>query len=303
MRFTPPVPQILSQSRVEMEMVPVSEDVMEAQPDVEMETESLRSGTKGAYSTWEDCADKINMEACLDTAGECRRCDTDEVLVTVAGVRSEPTELQECEVFKWRRRYKKVIHADSHQHENAPRSQEKQSTAKNCDTRDAMRVSEHYVSTPCTRQPESFDTLSAFRHDWLESGVWTNPPTDLRLNDGWCWLPVRAFLLLSLGVSVWWSSGSVNMMTDAKHVEKMPGLPRRRVRRRSCRKLQNPLCPAEVWESFRVSIRASPQTARATRRKAARTSQCQCTRSTCRWGARAKPRRRSTWTRKQSQPR
>ena len=35
----------------------------------------------------------------------------------------------------------------------------------------------------------------------------------------------------------------------------------------------------------------------------ARTSQCQCTRSTCRWGARAKPRRRSTWTRKQSQPR
>ena len=82
------------------------------------------------------------------------------------------SELQECEVFKWRRRYKKVIHADSHQHENAPRSQEKQSTAKNCDTRDAMRVSEHYVSTPCTRtqrliksmmskcrtrQPESFD--------------------------------------------------------------------------------------------------------------------------------------------------
>ena len=52
-------------------------------------------------------ADKINMEACLNTAGECRRCDADEVLTTVAGVRSEPRQMQECEVFKWRRRCKR----------------------------------------------------------------------------------------------------------------------------------------------------------------------------------------------------
>ena len=139
----PPVPQILSQLRVEMEMVPVSEDAMEAQPDVEMVTESVRSGTKRASSTWEDCADKINMEACLNTVGECRRCDAHEVLATVAGVRSEPTQMQECGVFKWRRRHKRssmetVI------------STEMSHDAKKNEAH-AMRVSEHYVSTPCTR--------------------------------------------------------------------------------------------------------------------------------------------------------
>ena len=53
----PPVPQILSQLRVEMEMMPVPEDAMEAQPDVDMGTESVRSGAKRSSSTWEDCAD------------------------------------------------------------------------------------------------------------------------------------------------------------------------------------------------------------------------------------------------------
>ena len=86
--------------------MPVPEDAMEAQPDVETVAEPVRSGTKRTSSTWEDCADKINMEAFLNTPGECRRCDADEVLVRVAGVRSEPTQMQECEVFKWRRRYK-----------------------------------------------------------------------------------------------------------------------------------------------------------------------------------------------------
>ena len=69
-------------------------------PDFETGTELVRSGTKRGSSTWEDCADKINMEACLNAAGECRRCDADEVLATVGGVRSEPTQTQECEVFK-----------------------------------------------------------------------------------------------------------------------------------------------------------------------------------------------------------
>ena len=50
--------------------MPVPEDAMKAQPDVEMGTESVRSGTKRVSSTWEDCADKINMEACLNTVDE-----------------------------------------------------------------------------------------------------------------------------------------------------------------------------------------------------------------------------------------
>ena len=90
----PPVTQVLLQLRVEMEMVPVPEDAMGAQLDVEMGPEPVRSGTKRASSTWEGCADKINMEACLNTVGECRRCDAEEVLATVAGVGSEPTQMQ-----------------------------------------------------------------------------------------------------------------------------------------------------------------------------------------------------------------
>ena len=219
------------------------EDAMEAQPDVEMGTELVRSGTKKAGSTWEDCADKINTEACLNTAGECRRCDADEVLATVAGVGSEPTQMQECEVFKWRRRSKRssmeTVISTRMPHEVKRNKAQSRIMVPEC--ADAMRVSEHYASTPCTRtqrlmihsmmsgcrtrQPESYDTLSAVLHDWLERGVETEPPTDPRLNDGWCWQPVRAFLLLSPGASVRCSSGSVHMMTDAKHVENLAGLP------------------------------------------------------------------------------
>ena len=42
---------------------------------------------------WEERVDQPNIEACLDTAGEC---DAGEVLgwnVTVAGIRSEPTQM------------------------------------------------------------------------------------------------------------------------------------------------------------------------------------------------------------------
>ena len=49
----PPVPQILSQLRVEKEMMPVPEDAMEAQPDVETGTEPVRGGTKRASLTRE----------------------------------------------------------------------------------------------------------------------------------------------------------------------------------------------------------------------------------------------------------
>ena len=112
---------------------------------------------------------------------------------------------------------RKVIFGDSHQHENVTQSQERQSPAKKCVTpecADARRVSERYASTPCrlmskrmmskcrSRQPESYNTLSAFLHDWLERGVWAELPTDLRLNDGQCWQPVKALPLPSPGASV-----------------------------------------------------------------------------------------------------
>ena len=98
-------------------------------------TEPVRRGTKRTSSTWEDCADKINMEACLNTAGECRRCDADEVLTTVAGVRSEPTQMQECEVLKWRRRCKRSSMETVISTRMSHKSQERQSPAKNCHTR------------------------------------------------------------------------------------------------------------------------------------------------------------------------
>ena len=185
----PPVPQILSHLHVEMEMMSLPEDAMEAQPDVEMGTQSVRSDTKKASSTWEDCADKINMEVCLNTVGECRRCDTDDVLATVARVGSEPTQMQECEVFKWRRRSKRssmeTVISTRLSHEVKRNKAQPRNVTPEC--ADAMRVSEHHASTPCTRtqrlminrmmskcrtrQPESYDTLSAFLHDWLERGV------------------------------------------------------------------------------------------------------------------------------------
>ena len=90
--------------------------------------ESVRSGIRRASSSWEGYAVKINMKACPNTVGECRRCDADEVLATVAGVRSEPTQMQ-------RRRYKRssmqtVI--STRMHHEAKRNK---GPAKNCDTK------------------------------------------------------------------------------------------------------------------------------------------------------------------------
>ena len=76
------------------------------------------------------------------------------------------------------------------------------------------------VSKCRTRQPESCDTLSASVHDWLERGEWTEPATDLRLNDGWCWQPVKGLLLSSPGASV----RCTHMTTGPKHVENLVGL-------------------------------------------------------------------------------
>ena len=89
------------------------------------------------------------MEACLNTVGECRRCDADEVLPTVAGVRSEPTQMQECEVFKWRRRYRRssmeTVISTRMSHKAKRNKAQPIIVIPEC--ADAMRVSEHYVKS------------------------------------------------------------------------------------------------------------------------------------------------------------
>ena len=133
--------QILSQLPVEMEMMSVSEEAMKAQPDVEIGTVSVQRGTKRTSSTWEDCADKINMEVCLDAAGKCRRCDADEDLATVAGVRPEPTQMQECEVFRWRRGYKRSSRETVISTRMFPPSQERdKAQPRTCESRSERSV-------------------------------------------------------------------------------------------------------------------------------------------------------------------
>ena len=167
---------------------------------------------------------------------------------------------------------------------------------------DAMRVSEHYTSTPCTRtqrltikrmvskcrtrQPESCDTLFACFRDWLERGVQTDLPTDLRLDDGRRWQRVKALPLPSPGASV--RSGSTHMTTDAKHVENLAALPESRSSTPSSRVIDHEQrdvtelsTAAEAAMFRRVWGRFVPRIERAriagtTRRKSAQTSQCQC---------------------------
>ena len=127
----------------------MTEDATEAQPDVEME--AVRRGRKRTSSTW-DCADKINIEVGVNTTGKCR-CDADEVLATVIRVRSESTQMQECEVFRWccrcNRLSKETVISTSMSHKAKRDKAQPRTVTPEC--ADAMRVSEHYASTPCTR--------------------------------------------------------------------------------------------------------------------------------------------------------
>ena len=79
-----------------------------------------------------------------------------------------------------------------------------------------------------------------------------------------CWQRVRAFLLLSPGASVRWSSGSVHMTTDAKHVKNLAGLSEVKSTTSELPTAAESVMPRRSMESFRVSVRASPRTARAT---------------------------------------
>ena len=81
----PPAHQTLSQLRVEMEMQWRRRQMLEWRQGrcKVAQREPIRHGRIVQTRSY--------MEACPNTVGECRRCDADEVLATVAGVRSEPT--------------------------------------------------------------------------------------------------------------------------------------------------------------------------------------------------------------------
>ena len=57
----------------------------------------------------------------------------------------------------------KFIHADNHQHENAPRSQEKQRTAKNCDTR--VRRCNECIRAPREHPMHTYAEVDDQQHD------------------------------------------------------------------------------------------------------------------------------------------
>ena len=194
---------------------------------------------------WEERADQADMEVCPDTAGEC--CDGDAVetlswSATVGGIKTEQIQVEECEMFRRRHKYEKPSMQTVTSTTTSPKAKrdETQLRVVTHEYADAMRIPEHYASTPhtralrsvtsrmvskCrTRQLGSCDTLSAFFHAWLERGVLMKPPKDPRSRDGWRWQLAGAFLLLSPGVCTQWLPGGVHMATDVRCVENRAGL-------------------------------------------------------------------------------
>ena len=215
------------------------------QSDVKEVPASAQRNAKRTSSMCEERANQPGMEACLDTAGECCDCDAGEVLgqnVTVAGIRSDTTQMQKCEMFKRRREYENLS-TETHQHENVSEAKrdEVQSRVVTHKYADAMLAPEHYASNPrtwalrsvisrmmskCrTCQLASCDSLPAFFHDWLERGVQAESLKALGLSDGWRWCQVRALQLPSPGVSIQRSARSTHMTPDTKHVENLAGPP------------------------------------------------------------------------------
>ena len=88
----------------------VPEDAMEVDLDAGVESASVRKGAKRTSSMWEERADQTDMEICSDNTGECCNRDAGEVLswnATVAGIGTEPTQMQECRMFSRRHGYEK----------------------------------------------------------------------------------------------------------------------------------------------------------------------------------------------------
>ena len=121
---------------------------MEVDLDVGVGPASARRDAKRANSMWEQRADQVDMEVCLDSTGECCECDAGEVLnrnATVAGIRSQPTQMQECEVSKRRRKYEEssietvISTTTSHK----AKRDEAQPRVVTHEYADAMRAPEH----------------------------------------------------------------------------------------------------------------------------------------------------------------
>ena len=173
--------------------------------DVGVGPASVRRDAKRTSSMWEERADQTNMEACSDTASKVLGWRA-----TVAGIRSETTQLQKCEMLMRRRMYEKsstetVISTKTSHKAKRDEIQPRVVTNEHAD---AMLAPDHYASTPrtqalrsvisrmmskCrTRQLESRGTLSAGR----ERVVRAETPKDLRVSGGWCWHLVRALWVL-----------------------------------------------------------------------------------------------------------
>ena len=97
----------------------------------------------------EERADRTDMVVRPDTTGECRNRDAVEILSWyVTG--GEQIQVQECEMFRRPSQVRKVIRADSHQHDSVPQSQERDETQPiivTLEYADAMCAPEHHSST------------------------------------------------------------------------------------------------------------------------------------------------------------
>ena len=158
------------------------------------------------------CVKRLLIRPTWKAAGEFYDHYTGEILdrdATIAGIRTELTQMQEFGVFEWKRKSEK------------PPNEKVTSTkmfhkAKGDDVRsrivarefaDGVFAPEHHAGTPPTwalklvislvskgrtRQLASHDVSVAFFHAWLERGVWVKPPKDLRLSDDRHWYVVKA---------------------------------------------------------------------------------------------------------------
>ena len=135
----PSVSRILTQPDIGMVIVPVpvSEDEMEVDFDAVVEPVLVRRGTKRASPTREERADQTDMEVCPDTTGECCNRDAVETLswyATVGGIKTSANAGARMRDVQTVSQVRKVIHADSHQHDNVPESQERRNAAESRDT-------------------------------------------------------------------------------------------------------------------------------------------------------------------------
>ena len=179
--------------------LPVPVGTMEIDFHAGVEPALVRRGSKRASAMWEERANQTDMEVCPDTTGECCNCDAVGILgwyATVGGIETEQIHVRKCEMFRRRHKYEKssVQKVISTTTSLKAKRDETQLRVVTHEYADAMRVPEHNANTlrtralqsvinrvmsQCrTRQLESYDTLSAFFHAWLERGVRVKPQKD-----------------------------------------------------------------------------------------------------------------------------